>query len=205
MKGYRLNIGPASFTEGDGILRETSLSGFGGTALLVGEEFILKKFRGELKRALKSVRIANGGFAGECSENEIKRLCALGKNKKADFVTGIGGGKALDTAKAAAGRLKLPVVTIPTSAATCAAWTALSAVYTDEGSSRTYILLDRCPDLLILDTGIIASCPARYLRSGMADALAKFYEAMAFTGGSSPGRGIEAALGIARSIYDTVF
>lgn len=45
------------------------------------------------------------------------------------MIFGMGGGKALDTAKGAGYEAGLPVFTFPTIAATCAATTALSVVY----------------------------------------------------------------------------
>lgn len=74
-----------------------------------------------------------------CSERELAPLLAQPKAA----VVGIGGGKVLDAAKLVAERAQVPVVTIPTSAATCAAWTALSNVYDDTGAFLYDVPLSR--------------------------------------------------------------
>jgi glycerol dehydrogenase len=76
------------------------------------------------------------------------------------------------------------VVTIPTSAATCAAWTALSNVYSDQGAFEYDVSLSQCPDLLILDYGLVRTAPVRTLIAGIGDALAKWYEASISSGQS---------------------
>ncbi|MFM6074706.1 MAG: iron-containing alcohol dehydrogenase, partial [Dolichospermum sp.] len=102
----------------------------------------------------------------------------------ADIIIGIGGGKALDTAKLVAHQLTLPVITIPTSAATCAAWTALSNVYSTTGAFLYDVALSRCPELLILDYNLIQTAPQRSLVAGIGDAIAKWYEASVSSGNS---------------------
>ncbi|MEW6494027.1 MAG: iron-containing alcohol dehydrogenase family protein, partial [Cyanobacteriota bacterium] len=123
---------------------------------------------------------------------------------QADLIIGVGGGKALDTAKLLAHQCKLPIVTIPTSGATCAAWTALSNIYSDEGAFLYDVPLDRCPDLLILDYSLIQTAPQRTLVAGIGDALAKWYEA-SVSSGSSPVTLIIAAVQQARVLRDILF
>ena len=96
----------------------------------------------------------------------------------------MGGGKALDTAKLLAHQQKLPIVTIPTSGATCAAWTALSNIYTNQGAFQYDVPLSRCPELLILDYDLIKTAPKRTLVAGIGDAIAKWYEASVSSGQS---------------------
>ena len=59
------------------------------------------------------------------------------------MIFGMGGGKALDTAKGAAERAGLPVFTFPTIAATCAATTALSVVYREDGNFDSFYFYDK--------------------------------------------------------------
>ena len=54
--------------------------------------------------------------------------------KLGDVVLGLGGGKAIDSAKAIADEANLPVVILPTLASTDAPTSALSVIYTDDGS-----------------------------------------------------------------------
>jgi len=114
---------------------------------------------------------------GECSEAEIAATVAEGRAAGADLVIGIGGGKTLDTAKAAAHALGLPTVVVPTIAASDAPCSALSVVYREDGSVHYDLFLPRNPDLVLVDTRIIAEAPARFLAAGIGDALATWYEA----------------------------
>ncbi|MGL5078273.1 MAG: iron-containing alcohol dehydrogenase family protein, partial [Waterburya sp.] len=103
----------------------------------------------------------------------------------ADLIIGVGGGKDLDTAKLLAYQCELPIVTIPTSGATCAAWTALSNIYSETGAFQYDVALSRCPELLILDYGLVRTAPQRTLVAGIGDAIAKWYEASVSSGNST--------------------
>jgi len=97
----------------------------------------------------------------------------------------VGGGKALDSAKLLAHQRQIPIATVPTSAATCAGWTALSNVYSDEGAFLYDVGLPRCPDMIVLDYDLVATAPQRTLVAGIGDAIAKWYEASVSSGHSS--------------------
>ena len=69
------------------------------------------------------------------------------------------------------------MVMIPTAAASDAPCTFVSVLYSENGQE---IVGDRifhkCPDLVYVDTTIVAQAPVRLLVSGMGDALATWYE-----------------------------
>jgi len=207
MEKYSLAIAPAKYIQGENVLytQEKIMSDFGRRAFLIGEEFILEKFSHQVSSLLRRKEVLSELFNRECSKKEIRRLLRLAEKGKAEFVMGIGGGKALDTAKAVGYYARLPVVTIPTSAATCAAWTALSAIYTEDGKARGYLILGRCPEVVLVDTRIMANTPVRYLVAGMADGLAKYYETMAYTRGKASSLTVGMAIKSAQSIYNAVF
>ena len=96
---------------------------------------------------------------------------------KARAIVGAGGGKVLDTARAAAADLDLPVVNCPTVASSDAPCSALSVIYTDEGVFQEYRFYRKNPDLVLVDTQVIAQAPPRLLVAGMGDALATWFEA----------------------------
>ena len=85
--------------------------------------------------------------------------------------------KVLDTARAAAAELLLPLINCPTVASSDAPCSALSVVYTDAGAFEAYRIYRRNPDLVLVDTQVIAAAPARLLVAGMGDALATWFEA----------------------------
>lgn len=120
----------------------------------------------------KSTRLS---FSGHCSERQVQDFSRRGHD--ADIVIGVGGGSALDTAKAVAHRLNKPFIAIPTIAATCAAWTPLSVWYDDDHRALGFELFPHASDLLLVEPRIVLAAPATYLRAGIGDTLAKWYEA----------------------------
>jgi len=116
-------------------------------------------------------------FGGECSDAEIGRVGLAAQEYRARVVIGAGGGKALDTARAAADDLNLPVVLCPTLASTHAPCSVLSMIYSGRGTFERIRCHRRNPELVLMDTSVILQAPARYLAGGMGDALATYFEA----------------------------
>ena len=147
-------------------------------------------------------------FGGECSEGEVNRLVELARANECDVIVGIGGGKTLDTAKAVAYYLGAPVIICPTIASSDAPCSALSVLYTDDGQFDRYLFLPANPDVVLMDTTVIAASPVRLTVSGMGDALATYFEAQAThdSDGSTcaGGKGGLAALALAKLCYDTL-
>ena len=84
-------------------------------------------------------------YGGECSQENIQRLADTAIALHAEVIVAVGGGKALDTGKAVGAHCSLPVVTVPTIAATCAAVTPLSVMYNNKGEFAGNLFLDDCP------------------------------------------------------------
>ncbi|MCG8333212.1 MAG: glycerol dehydrogenase [Proteobacteria bacterium] len=114
---------------------------------------------------------------GECSKKEIERCTNAGRNAEVDLVVGIGGGKVLDTAKICAADLQARCIVVPTIASSDAPCSALGVIYNDDGTVDCDRFLDRNPDLVFIDTQIVAGAPSRFLSAGIGDALATYYEA----------------------------
>jgi glycerol dehydrogenase-like iron-containing ADH family enzyme len=152
---------------------------YGKKILLIGGELALKAGKEKLESALKgsSLTIVDTVLFGtDCTYARMEELALHAKNCGADMIFGMGGGKALDTAKGTAEKAKLPIFTFPTIAATCAATTALSVVYREDGNFDSFYFYDKPARHCFIDTEIIANAPECYLRAGIGDTLGKYFE-----------------------------
>ena len=153
-------------------------SRLGNHALVLLDPFVHNQFGEQVRHILsRSLNFTTTIFSGECCDEEIERVCNLARDNEAKVIVGIGGGKVLDTAKAAAHLTNHPVVIVPSIASTDAPCSALSVIYSANGAFKRYILLPRNPDAIIVDTDIITKAPTRMLVAGMGDAFATWFEA----------------------------
>ena len=139
-----------------------------------------------MQKGLPSLREAIAGtdmellaalpFGGACTQRAMDTLGEKLAPLMPDFIVGMGGGKAIDTAKGVANQLHLPLISMPTLVSNCAPITALSVVYQEEGPFDRFIFFDAPPALTLVDLSIAAAAPARYFRAGMGDTLAKHLE-----------------------------
>jgi len=128
----------------------------------------------DLKNQKLNVNSANLRF--DCCYEDLSRVKNIISNNNNDSVIAAGGGKVLDSGKYIADSLYIPCITVPLSASTCAGWTALSNIYTKDGQFIKDVALRSCPKMLVYDHKFIQTAPSRTLASGIADALAKWYE-----------------------------
>jgi len=184
------------------------MSRLGNKGFVVCDPFVYENLLDYFRQGMEAPAINVEKFRGECSDDEIDRIVALSEKVGSDLVVGIGGGKALDTAKAVAYKLRVPVVIVPTIASTDAPCSALSVIYTPKGEFRRYLLLPSNPDLVLVDTKIIAQAPVRFLVAGMGDALATWFEAEScqrkYAGNMTGDVGSRAAYALARLCYETL-
>lgn len=180
----------------------------GTTPLVVIDPQVDTFLHDEITSQLGDMSYTFAVFGGESSQAEIDRLTALSAEKGCDVVIGIGGGKTLDTAKAVAHFQGRPVMVVPTLASTDAPCSALSVIYTDAGAFERYEILPRNPDVVLVDTALIAKAPPRFLASGMGDALATWFEAESCRvrhAANMTGRpGSMTAFALSRLCYDTL-
>ena len=142
----------------------------GNTAITVTEKRLCENFRkSELNYCIER-------FSGYPSVQKIEELKTTVKEKECDVLVGVGGGRIMDLAKAAAFGLGIPVVAIPTQAATCAAYSPLSVLYTPEGHSDKYIHFEYEVSAIIVDDKVMLTQTPRLLAAGILDAMAKYIE-----------------------------
>jgi glycerol dehydrogenase len=99
-------------------------------------------------------------------------------------VVGVGGGKALDAAKAVSLRLGAPVVTVPSIASNDSPTSRAVAMYDDEHRMVSVDQLPANPHAVLVDTALVATAPVRFLRAGIGDAVSKTFEAAACAAGT---------------------
>ena len=115
-------------------------------------------------------------YSGFNTAEDISSFVQLYEKESCDGIIGIGGGKIMDLAKAIAALAGAPVFTVPTSAATCAAYAPLSVIYNESGRQEGIRFHNDEVDGVFVDLRVIANAPARLLAAGMADAMAKTCE-----------------------------
>ena len=174
---------PSSYVQGSGVLLKSDpyLKGFGQQPLLVTDNDVYQIIGQRLETYLQGAgyRVTTVKFSGESSTAEIDRITQIGQDQHVTVVYGLGGGKTSDSAKAIADNLNLPVVIMPTLASTDAPCSRLSVIYTDDGRFDHYRFYSHNPNLVLVDSQLIAGAPVRLLTAGIADALATNVEAQA--------------------------
>ncbi|WP_238915566.1 iron-containing alcohol dehydrogenase family protein [Clostridium sp. YIM B02555] len=154
------------------------VKGLGKNALIIGGKTALSITENNITKSFEENNIifTIKEFSGYPTEKVIATFSELGKEQKIDVVIGIGGGRVLDTTKAVGNRLNIPIVAIPTIAATCASWAAVSIIYDEDGNQVDFFDTQKSANLILADTKILVEAPDRYLKAGIIDTLAKWYE-----------------------------
>ncbi|SIP88739.1 glycerol 2-dehydrogenase (NAD+) [Cellulosimicrobium aquatile] len=119
------------------------------------------------------------GFGTYATAAEVDRLAREIDELGADVIVGIGGGSTIDAVKAAGHLRGIRWVSVPTVASTDAPCSALSVIYTEDGAFEEYRFFPHNPDLVLVDTGLVANAPVKFLVAGVGDALATWIEARA--------------------------
>lgn len=174
---------PSSYVQSKGVLFKSDiyLNKFGKKPLLITDDYVYELVGNQFHDYLKSngFEVTLVKFGGESSNSEITRITEVGESNEVSVIYGLGGGKTSDTAKAVSDNLKIPVVIIPTIASTDAPCSRLAVIYTDDGQFDKYRFYGHNPNLVLMDSQIIANAPVRLLVLGIADALATNVEAQA--------------------------
>lgn len=201
---------PGKYIQGYGALSELpSLIGlFGKKGLLLASPSAKNKVLPKCGIDLSTRGISVEQFRGECSEDEVSRVSAIMAKERVDVLVGMGGGKTIDTAKIAADRANIPVIIVPTIAATDAPCSGCAVLYTTDGIFESVYYQKTNPAAVLVDVGIIAEAPTRFLVAGMGDALATWFEARSCyqtkAQNECGGYGTAVGLHIAKLCYETL-
>ncbi|EKN70548.1 Iron-containing alcohol dehydrogenase [Neobacillus bataviensis LMG 21833] len=204
-----VTVGPAQYSRKAGLLSDVGLhiNKFGKNAVLIGgntsREIIEETLRKSLSEHGMMVQ-KSLWYGGESSKTNIDRLVDQLKSEDFDLLIAAGGGKAIDTVKAVAYQLNKPLVAIPTIAATCAAATPITILYSDEGEFLEIGRDSKAPDLVLVDSHIILHAPVRYLIAGIGDTLAKWFETKCSIKKAVPTAINQTAIAIAGQLYQTL-
>ncbi len=175
---------PGYYIQGEGELDKLGkyVKKLGTTFLVLLSPNNKKRIGDRIAASLESAdkKVVFCEFGGKCTKQAIEEAMTVAKDNGCDVIVGVGGGTALDTSKAVATNLGgLPSVIIPTIASNDAPCSSVAVIYNDEGVVIKALMMHRNPDVVLVDTGIIAQAPKHYLVSGMGDALSTYFEARA--------------------------
>lgn len=206
-------VSPGKYVQGKGSLKQIGeyVKPYGNRPLVVADNIVwgITKETVEESFSTTAIDFHYVAFNGESSLNEVNRIAEEGRANSVDIVIGVGGGKTLDTVKAVADELNVGVVIVPSTASTDAPTSALSVIYNDDGVFESYRFYKKNPDLVLVDTEVVAKAPAKLFASGIADAMATWVEARAtFENSGSAmagGRPSIAARAIAEKCEETIF
>lgn len=141
----------------------------GGTALLV-----TGPTTGSLAAKVVSDILADEGYTvhsittGEASKDNLVKVEEKTKEVGASFLVGIGGGSKIDLAKLASGNMRMPFLSVPTSASHDGIASPRASIR-DGGNSLS--LNANVPLGIVADTALIVKAPYRLLASGCADVI----------------------------------
>jgi glycerol dehydrogenase len=208
----KIMIAPNRYIQGPRILKETGnyIAHLGSKVFFIAGKTALSTIQGLVSKSLKdhAIEYQFEALLGECTRASAAQLTKKARTYGADVVAGVGGGRAIDTAKAVSHELGSALVIVPTVASNDAPCSALSVQHTEDHKLDRFLILKRNPDLILVDSQVIAEAPTRYFVAGMGDALATWFEAFTCTKSCAKnlagGVTTAAALTLARLCYDTL-
>lgn len=163
--------GPGALAELPALLAELGVQ----RPVLLSDAVVRDTLGAQLNEHLQSLSPLWLAFPGECSVAAIEQLSQAAGD--CDGVIALGGGKTIDTGKGIARRRSAQLVVVPTIASNDSPTSRLIVLYDDAHRVAGVELMARNPDVVLVDTAVIARAPARFFSAGIGDALSKTFEA----------------------------
>jgi glycerol dehydrogenase len=177
---FRVFGAPPRYIQGAGALRELPrlIGQFGRRPLIIADDGAGEALRGEIEQQLKETtdRVIFGLAGAQCTAAEIERFSETARMLEADVLAGLGGASAIFLAKGVCLALRLPLVALPTLPCCHAAVSRLIEVEADGESAAETRLMPLPPDLVLVDTALLAAAPPRLFIAGLGDVLARKFE-----------------------------
>lgn len=172
---------PGRYIQGAGALRSLGpiLRELGfRTPLVLSDDVVERALSDEVPGALErsGLPYRRLRFSGECTREAIDEAAAATRSAGADIVIALGGGKTIDTSKGVARKLGCGLAVAPTVASNDSPTSRLIVIYDDSHRLVAVDSLARNPDVVLVDTAVVAHAPVRFFRAGIGDAVSKRYE-----------------------------
>jgi len=179
----RTVMSPGRYVQGPGAIAKVGeyLAAIGRTPVIVADDIVWGFVGHDVDASLKAagLPVIRDTFSGLATAATIERLVGVVKDNSADVLVGVGGGSTIDAVKSAGHLAGVRWASVPTVASTDAPTSALAVVYTEQGAFEEYRFFPRNPDLVLIDSQVVANAPAKLLAAGVGDALATWLEARA--------------------------
>ena len=209
--------GPSRYIQGPGEMDRLAMhtEKFGNKMFAIIDPFFYDDLSPKLKKQYEDAGASFEAVPFEVDVTEARIAATVEKAKAsgANVIMGIGGGKSIDTAKGVAYYTNLPLVVVPTTSSTDAPTSSSSVIYNEQHEYDKELYYSKNPNIVIMDSQVIANAPVRFLVSGMGDAMATMFESKAMAA-SNCGNYIctevgcfkqtRLAMAIAQLCYDTI-
>ncbi|CAM5324693.1 glycerol dehydrogenase [Streptomyces spiroverticillatus] len=148
-----------------GVLADQRISGSGALAIAIsgGSGLALKEKLSPVLPDADWYPVTDGTI-----DAAVRLAEEMKGRKRYDAVVGLGGGKIIDVAKYAAARIGLPMVAVATNLSHDGLCSPVSILDNDNGRGSYGV---PTPIAMLIDLDVIRDAPARFVRSGIGDAL----------------------------------
>ncbi len=175
-----LKVGCGKFFHGDGVIHllAEEILRLGGKALIIGGPSSVDRVMAAAQASLDNAGVSYlvRKHTDYCTLPWAETYAKLAQEENCTVLVGVGGGKCIDEVKCAAQLANRPVITVPTSIATCVATSMVCIMYNEKGQRAPAVNLYKEVDVCIADTALIATAPRRTLAAGILDSMAKMPE-----------------------------